>query len=220
MKASSQKITLYTAIALILAIIAVIVYVQLPRTGTSNGATELIYEGQPAKGAVNAPVKVALFEDFKCPACASFDENILPRLERDYVDSGKVQLFFINFQFLGPDAVSAGIASECAYAQSESAFWDYKTFIYRSQEPESREWATPTRLVEIAQTYVPELDATELSSCLSERRYSDAVSEDRAMGERLGVNSTPSVFVNGEKVASPSYGAIRTAIEQALSEAQ
>jgi len=218
MKAPAQKLTLYTAVVLALLIVGVILYVQLAPQGQAAASGGLELEGQPALGQEDAPVQVAVFEDFKCPACAFFDENILPQLRREYVESGEARVYFLNYPFLGPDSTTAAIAGECAYQQDPDAFWDYKTYIFRSQGPESEEWATPERLAEIARTNVPQLDADALESCITEGRFEAAVEADRELGNRLDVQGTPTVFVNGEKVEDLSYEAVRSAVESALAQ--
>lgn len=213
---NAQKLTVYTSIVLIVAVIGIIVYVQVfqgePATVAPTG--ELVLDDQPAIGDPNAPAKIAVFEDFKCPACRTFEEGVMPQVMRNLVDTGQAQVYFVNFQFLAPDSVTAGIASECAYAQSEAAFWDYKTYIYRSQGPQSQQWATPEFLTQIARDFVPELDADELQTCIEERRYAANVTADRELGERVGVTGTPSVYVNGEKLESGRYELIAQAVSQ------
>jgi protein-disulfide isomerase len=219
MKAPSQKLTLYTLIVLAVLIVGAIAYVQLaPQRTAGAAAGGLDLSDQPALGQEEAPVQIAVFEDFKCPACAFFDENVLPQLRRAHIETGDARLYFVNYPFIGPDSTTAAIAGECAYRQDEAAFWEYKTFIFRSQEAESREWATPARLTEIARANVPALDADELEACITERRYEDAVRADREMGQRAGVQGTPTVFVNGERVENFSFEAVSSAVESALAQ--
>ena len=201
----AQRLTLMTGVVIALALVGIIVYSQFQPEPTAPSAAangELNYEGQPVLGDAAAPVTIAVFEDFKCPACAFFEESAFPRVERELVDTGAAKVVFFNYPFLGPDSTTAAIASECAFSQSESAFWEYKTILYRSQGPENQRWATPARLTELAETYVPDLDSEALSSCIEERAFEGEVTAEREMGTAAGVQGTPSVFVNGEKVES------------------
>ncbi len=218
MNSSTQKLTAYTAIGLIVLIIAAIVYVQFGSGQSSevsaNGNLDL--SNQPSLGQEGAPVQIALFEDFKCPACGSFTQSVFPQIERQLVDSGQAEVFFVNFPFLGPDSTTAAIATECVYEQDEAAFWDYKKFIFRSQGPESQEWATPELLTSLARQNLPSVDADELRTCIDERRYADRVEAESRMGSAAGVNSTPSVYVNGEKVERPDFNSVSAAVQSAL----
>ena len=216
MKSSTQKLTIYTAVALIILIVATIVYVQVGRGQGSSANGELDLSDQPSIGEEGAPVQIALFEDFKCPACRNFTESVFPQLERELVESGQAEVFFVNFPLpLGPDSVTAAIATECVYDQDAAAFWDYKTYLFRAQGPESQEWATPERLTQLARDYLPGVNADEVRTCIDEREFADRVEGERQMGAAAGVNSTPSVFVNGEKVDNPSFNAISAAVQSA-----
>jgi protein-disulfide isomerase len=223
---NTQRLTIITAI--ILAILAIVAFIWFrnaaPANTTSTTPAESVafsLEGQPALGDPNAPVKVALFEDFKCPACKNFEELVWPKLEKDYISTGKVQAHFIYFQIIN-GSTDAGIAGECAYDQSEKLFWEYKTILYRSQGDESTNWATPERLVEIAKEFVPDLDAEALKTCIDEKRFADRVQKDRDMGITAGVQGTPSIFINGQKLESNArsydeyYEQLKAALNAAL----
>ena len=201
---NTQRLTLITAILLAILVIIAIFFFRSgsnPETVVDTPTEPIAFslEGQPAIGDPNAPVKLALFEDFKCPACKAFEEMVWPKLEKDYVATGKVQAHFVYFQIIN-GSTDAGIASECVYHQNEKLFWDYKTIIYRSQEDERSNWATPEKMVELAKTYVPDINTDELKTCLEEKRYADDIQKDRDMGETAGVQGTPSLFVNGKKI--------------------
>jgi protein-disulfide isomerase len=218
---NAQRLTIITAVVLVLAILGFVIFNQTrpaSRAGqTSADPSQLSYEGQPAIGDANAPVKIAIFEDFKCPACKFFDENVWPKLEREYIDTKQVQAYFINYAFLAPDSRTAAVAGECVYQQNEALFWEYKKIVYRSQGPESQAWATPARLTELAREYVPDINADELRSCIDENRYEEAVQNDLAMGTAIGVRGTPSVFVNGTKVENANdYAQVKALIDEAL----
>ena len=204
-----QKLTATTAIVLIVALLGIIVYLRLaPAASPAPVVTGTLDLSQaPMLGDPAAPVSMVLFESFTCPACRIFEENDLPRLVREFVDSGKARLYFVHFQ-LDASAATAGIAAECVRHQSELAFWEYKTVLYRTQQ----QGFAPARLISLARDYVPGLDLSAFESCLSERRTEERVRSDFAMASRAGVNATPTVFVNGRPV-SPSYQAVRAALE-------
>lgn len=219
---NTQRLTLITAGIVALAVIAVIVVSRLqgPATPapTAAASRDLDLSGQPTLGDPDAPVQLVVFEDFKCPFCRQFEENILPQLERDYIDTGKAKLTFVNFHFIGPDSTTAALASECAYAQNPSAFWEYKTVVYRAQGPESQQWATPARLEELASN-VGDLDAAALRECIDAKTYQAEVDADNEMARGAGIQSTPTLLVDGSAVASAlNYDTVKTAIDQALAD--
>lgn len=217
---NTQRLTLITATIVALAIIGIIIYSRFQPTTTAATPTatntELSYDAQPRLGEADAPVTLAVFEDFKCPACKFFTESVLPQIERDYIDSGQAQLYFFNFPFLGPDSTTAALAGECAYHQNEAAFWDYKTIIFRVQGSESQEWASPSRLEDLASN-LGDLDAADLRTCVDEERHADEVSADRQLGVDVGVTGTPGLFLNGQKLENANnYDAVKAAIDEAL----
>ncbi len=214
-----QKLTLITAIVIGLAVVGLIVYQRLqpnPAPASASGPVELNYEGQPRLGPVDAPVTIAIFEDFNCPACRFFEETIFPQIERDYIRTGQAQLYFFNYQFLGPNSITAGLASLCAHDQNEAAFWEYKTMIYRVQEPNNQNWANPQRLQELASN-IGDLDAVALRQCIDDRRFEERLTQNRNIGTAAGVQGTPSVFVNGVRIDNGNnFALIQSEIERVL----
>ncbi|MGL4611500.1 MAG: thioredoxin domain-containing protein [Trueperaceae bacterium] len=227
-----QRLTIITAVIAILAIAGFFLFNRnrAPAEGVSEATStpanidpsKLSYDNQPALGDANAPVKLAIFEDFKCPACKNFEEVVWPKIERDYINSGQVQAYFIYYQII-PNSTTAGIASECVYEQNPDLFWDYKAIVYRSQENEAVDWATSEKMLELARTYVPDVNADELETCLDEKRHDDKIKADKAMGEAIGVSGTPTLFINGEKFETQAqtydefYEQIKAALDAAAS---
>jgi len=222
MNANTQRLTLITAIIVALAIVGIIIYSRFQPSTTTATTTptngELSYDDQPRLGEADAPITLAVFEDFKCPACKFFEESVLPQIKRDYIDSGQASIYYFNFPFLGPDSTTAALAGECAYKQNEAAFWDYKTIIFRAQGAESEEWARPSRLEELASN-LGDLDAADLRTCIDEERHADEVSADRQIGVDVGVTGTPGLFINGQKVENANnYNEVKAAIDEALAD--
>ncbi len=213
---TAQQLTLVTLIVLALALVGFIVYRQVAPTRTATTvSSEINVEGQPMLGQADAPVEIVAFEDFKCPTCRFFDENVFPEVKRNLVDTGQVRFYFINYPFIGPDSTTAALAGECVFDQSPQAFWDYKTYLFRSQGPESEEWATPAFLAGVARDNLPDVNADALQSCTADKTYAEQVAADRAMGDAAGVQGTPSIFVNGTRLEDFQFDAIQTAVENA-----
>ncbi len=212
-KASAQRLTLITLIILALIAVGVIVYFQVaPAQSQAGPSSDIDVTEQPMLGDESAPAEIAVFEDFKCPACQFFDAEVMPQIERELIDTGQARIYFINYPFIGPDSTTAAIAGECVYRQDNAAFWDYKTFVFRSQGPESEQWATPATLADIARTNVPSIDADALQSCIEAETHAEQVSADRAMGESAGVGGTPTVFVNGRALESFEFATVQEAV--------
>ncbi len=163
-------------------------------------------------GSEQAPVKVALFEDFRCSHCANFTETVFQQLKREYVEDGKVEVFYLNFPVLGPASETVALAGECVYQQSESAFWELKEVLYRSQD----QLDNSRRVLELAETYAPGIDQQTLRTCFEGKELVDEVRRDAAMARKLGLTGTPSVVVNGERLTNVNFAAVQRAIDRAL----
>ena len=214
---NTQKLTLITA-----AIVAILAALGLYYFQTNKPSTDAVMvgdlnlAGQPSIGNENAAVKVAVFEDFKCPVCKRFEDTVFPKLKADYIDTGKIEFYFFNFAFIGPDSTTAAIATECVYEQDEDAFWEYQKLVFDNQGDERTQWATKSLLVDLA-NQVSEVDVAKLEECISSGKYDQEVRDDKNMGVSVGVQGTPTVYVDGQPVrASLDYNAIKSAIEAKL----
>ena len=215
--APAQRLTLVTFIVLALVAVGAIVYFRVApqQAETANASGELDLRGQPLLGQADAPVEIVVFEDFKCPACQFFDAEVMPQIERELIDTGQAKLYFLNYPFIGPDSTVAATAGECVYQQNEAAFWDYKTLVFRAQGPESEAWATPTFLADVARDNLPDLDADALQSCIEDETHAEQVASEREMGDAAGVQGTPSVFVDGERLEDFQFATVQAAVEDA-----
>jgi protein-disulfide isomerase len=164
-------------------------------------------------GAANAPVVVLEYGDFQCPYCRQFALGPEQQLRQDYVETGKARFVFRHLAFIGPESLAAAEAAECAKAQGR--FWDYHDKLFAAQRAENSGAFNRENLKHFAAEL--ELDTTQFNSCLESGQYQARVQQDSAEADRLGVNSTPTFFVNGQLVRNGSdYAVLQAAIEAAL----
>ena len=168
----------------------------------------------PVLGQDSAPVTIVEFADPRCPFCKQFFTDTLPQLKTDYINTGKVKMYWRNFDFLGPSSTVAGNALECANEQGK--FWDLHDYFYQNQPEESdTSMFTTDKLSTLAGTLG--MDSTQFSSCLSANKDNNNVSQDLADGQKYGVSGTPTFFINGDSlVGAQPYSAIKTIIDQKL----
>ncbi|MEX2502658.1 MAG: thioredoxin domain-containing protein [Trueperaceae bacterium] len=196
---------------LAVALVAVAALLIVPRLGgASADPTQLNLAEQPRKGAEDAPVQIVVFEDFLCPACGAFAANVAPRLEREFVATGDVSMYFKNFVVISPESERVAQVGECVFEQDNDAFWTFKEVAYRSQDN-----LDERRALGLVDEYVADVDHDEVRTCVSEDRMLDAVRADVSTAQAIGLRGTPSVLVDGSEV-SASYEAVRNAIESAL----
>ena len=167
----------------------------------------------PMKGDPNAPITIIEFTDFTCSYCAQFAMGTLPQLERDYIDTGMVNLYFLPFPVHGTAAYAAAEAVFCA--QEQDLFWVFHELLFAQYRARGSSSLTSTGLTAIAAA--AGADRNRFLESLTEKRYEAAVKGTIALGEKMGVNGTPTFFVNGRRVyGAASYEAFQQAINAAL----
>ena len=159
---------------------------------TGNGTTI----GNP-----DAKVKVDVFSDFQCSACATYANDIEPQVIREIIEPNDVYYVYHQFPFLDdsdPNKTSdrTALASECAAEQGR--FWDYKAILYANQTGIEGQFSDP-RLSAFAKNLGLDLESFE--ACLASAKYQNVLDEGVKLGTELGVTGTPSVFVNGQNVS-------------------
>ena len=183
--------------------------------------TDKVPTGTPAAGDPNAPVRLDIWEDFQCPACQNFTLNIEPDIVNTYVDTGKVYLVFHPFSFIdqavtgGNESHAAAQAAFCAMDQGQ--FWQYYDMLYNNQSPSGENTGafTDRRLAAFAEKIG--LNMTQFNDCYNSGKYKQQVVDDYQQGVNLGVDSTPSFFVNDKKIQlQSSYDELTQAIDAAL----
>jgi protein-disulfide isomerase len=171
-------------------------------------------------GDPNAPVRVEVWEDFQCPACASYSEQIETQLITNYVETGKILYTFHHYAFIDSmvatnESHQSANASMCAGDQNR--FWDYHDILFANWNGENQGAFSDKRLVAFAENL--SLDMTSFKACFSQDKYADQIAKDFADGQAVGVSGTPSVFVNGTQVNPgfvPSYEQLASIIDAAL----
>ena len=156
-------------------------------------------EGVPGWGTTGAAVVIAEFSDFECPFCKEeakmLRENLLTAYPKD------VKLYFHEFpiESLHPWAKSAAIAGRCVMRQNANTFWDYHDWIFGHQEQVTADNFKDQVMGWVKQR--KDLDAMQFGTCLDTKATAADVEKSQAMGSELGINSTPTLFINGRRIA-------------------
>ncbi len=172
----------------------------------------------PVKGSETAKVTIVEFADFRCPFCERFFKEVEPQLTKDYLSTGKAKFAFRHYQFLGPASVVAGNAAECANEQNK--FWQFHDYLYQNQPDESDMSLYTTDKLTAAAISLG-LKGEQFKSCLENKKYDKNVTADFVAGQQVGVNGTPTTFINGIVVnGAQPYAVFKTIIDQELSAKQ
>jgi protein-disulfide isomerase len=161
----------------------------------------------PALGPANAPVTIIEFSDFECPFCQKWQQEVYPKLMANYAD--KVRFVFRNFPLSGhSSAIPAAEASLCANEQSQ--FWAYHDKLFSLQYPlETASY--PKYASDLG------LDLVKFNDCMSTHRYLAKIQSDVDFASKLGVDQTPTFFINGLAVlGAQPYEFFQQIIDQEL----
>ena len=208
----AQRFTLITAAIVIIAALGAFLYLQF-RPKPSLSVQDSGYEGQPTLGSGRAPVKVVLFENFLCERCKLFETEVFAPLKHDYIDTGKVEAYYISLAWGDDTAVTAGRAGECAFRQNPAAFWPYKSALFAAQGADG--WATLDKVLSVAGS-VEGLGLASLKTCITEGETQPEVTRDMTLADYVGVTGTPSVIVGNQGFEAPSYKELQAQIDAQL----
>lgn len=170
-------------------------------------------------GDAKAPATIDVFEDFQCPACRSFTESIEPLITQNLVSTGKARYVFHNYPFIDGNGASNGGESDQAAnaamcANEQSKFWEMHAIIYANWNGENQGSLSDRRLQAMAQSIG--LDMNAFNACFNANKFKADIQADFDKGLKMGVNGTPSVFVNGHSVGQPGKIASYDEIAQAV----
>lgn len=152
---------------------------------------------QAARTATASPVVLRVYSDFQCPYCQQFETQTLPELQKALPADVRIEFHQFPLESIHPRARAAAEASECASAQGK--FWVYKDALFADRSWLSGDAATAFTAI----AGKAGLNLTTFKGCLAARGGRAAVDAGLAEADRLGLQGTPSVFVNGYAVADP-----------------
>jgi protein-disulfide isomerase len=143
-----------------------------------------------AKGQADAPLTVVEFSDFRCSFCQKFWRETLPRIEAEYVATGKVRFIYRHLVTLGPPSARAAEAAECAAEQGK--FWAYHDVLFESAPSAAFTDAT-------LKGYATDLglDRASFGACLGSGRHAERILGESTAARYLGASGTPTFLIKG-----------------------
>ena len=160
---------------------------------------------QPSLGSAEAPVTIIAFTDYQCPSCAAM-HPVLEQLVKDY--GNKVRLVTRDFPLSQhTEAFKAAEAAEAAREQGK--YWEYIQVLLRNQS---------ALTVEKLKGYATEvaLDRTRFDKALDSGQFAESVQRDLEDGMKLGINGTPTIFINGRRVSAKGYDELKANVDAAF----
>lgn len=149
-----------------------------------------------ALGEVDAPVVMIAYSDFQCPFCGKFARDTEPVLVEKYVEDGTLRIEWRDFPYLGPESDVAARGGRAAAAQDR--FWEFEEAMYADQLPPNSGNLDEDYLAAVAED--AGLDVDRFRDDLAATGLEQAVQEDFAEGQAIGVTGTPAFVINGVPV--------------------
>jgi protein-disulfide isomerase len=176
-------------------------------TGGQPGAaavdvSQVPTDGVPYIGDADAPVTMALFYDYQCPFCKQFEEQVSPALFEQYVKTGKLKIYFEDFQFLGQDSVAASEFGRAVWALYPDQFYPWFVAMFDAQDAEGDQgFGDQDSIIAMTKAKVPSVDTDKVVAYIkaNQAAIDASVNASRSAGSSMGVNGTPSVIV-GTKI--------------------
>jgi protein-disulfide isomerase len=162
-------------------------------------------DGRPSRGGpANAPVLIVGFDDLECPYCAKMHQQLFPALIERYKD--QVHIVYRDFPLdQHPWAMRAAIDANCVGAQSPAGYWNLVDYVHAHAAEMGGDEKSLAKANDTLDSLARDegkrqkLNADTLNACIV-KQDDTAIKESMKLGESLGVDSTPALFINGEKI--------------------
>jgi protein-disulfide isomerase len=162
----------------------------------------------PILGPADAPITIIEFSDYQCPYCRKWVVEAWPKIQAAY--PGKIRLVYRDFPLysIHPESEGAAIAAWCAGDQQK--YWEFHDLLFSDQLP----FGQDSYIKYAAQV---NLDVDQFTKCITTQQFKTVVSDNYNYASNLGVNSTPTFFVNGiPMVGAQPFEAFKDLIDKEL----
>lgn len=172
---------------------------------SKDPANLIPYANRPVRGNPDAKVVIVNFDDLECPYCAKMHSQLFPDTLDRYKGLVKIVYRDLPLEEIHPWAMHAAVDANCLATQSGPSYWSYVDYLHMHGEdvsgPEHDLAKSKAMLDKLAkqQGEKDHLDADKLSACVAKQDESSVRSEMK-VGDDIGLNQTPTLFINGEKL--------------------
>ena len=162
-------------------------------------------EKQPPK-TKNGKILIVEYGDFKCPYCKKVEENVMPTIKKDYIDTNKVEYQFVNAGFLDKDSIVGSRAGNAVQEVAPNKYLTFQRNVFANQKDENKKWLTEDFL----DREIDKLDITSQQKTEIKKQYKTKNSnawkkadEQKKLTEDNKIDTVPTVFINGKKEKDP-----------------
>ena len=185
-------------------------------------------DGDPYIGQANAPVTIAFWSDYQCTYCKAFEVGgipqittpaALPNIVKNYVDTGKVKIVFMDFTFLGNDSVTDAAYGRAIWKLYPDKYFVWRTAMYTAQDAEGDKGFGNAASVDKLDATIAGIDAAKVAADVKANMgvYQAAMDADKAGATKVSINATPSFIIGTQLVQGAyPYAAFQAAIDASL----
>jgi protein-disulfide isomerase len=181
--------------------------------------------GRPERGSKDAKVTIVNYDDFECPFCSRMHQTLFPDLMKTY--GNQVRVIYKDYPLveIHPWAMHAAVDANCLAAQSNDAYWEFADYDHANQKAingEKRDVKEENErldqiTLDVGKKHNANLD--QLQACVKKQDES-GVRASMAEGDKIGVDATPTLFINGERLSgAKTESELRDVIDRALKDA-
>lgn len=168
-----------------------------------DAATPVALADGRSVGRADAAVTLDVWSDFQCPVCRQYAETVEPALVRDFAANGTLRIVHHDAAFQGQraglaydESVEAGAAARCAVEQDR--YWPFHDWLFANQAGENRGAFVDARLRGIASSI--RLDVAAWDACRATGEQQAAVRSETNQGIARGIDATPTLFIDGQRI--------------------
>lgn len=150
--------------------------------------------------------KIIIYGDYKCPYCQKVEINIMPKLQKDYIDKGKADYQFVNMAFLGKDSIIGSRAGHAVKNIAPNKYLKFQKLMFSKQPNHENKWITH----KLVDNQIDKLDLSKRKTNKIKRDYKTKNSQSWKDAQKdvkrykdKNVKEAPTVYVNGKKLKDP-----------------
>lgn len=190
----------------LVAIVGFIVFAVLhhPDSPQATDSYAVVDTAKPmTKGNKDAKVSLIQYSDLICPSCSYLSTQIMPTIEKEFIDTGKVKFEFRPMAFIADGSTQAGMGAFCAVEQNK--FWDYHDAVYsvvadktlrQNLDPKTQVILDAASVEQIAASVG--VDTVKFNDCIDTKTHLSDITSATTTAQRHGVSGTPYLLINGQ----------------------
>jgi protein-disulfide isomerase len=178
------------------------------------------YSHVPYLGKASAPVSIIEFGDYKCSNCKNFNDDAIPAIKQQLIDTGKAKLYFMNDSFINTDSIRSAKFAESVYEElGNQTFWKFHDLLYQKQPTDTKyetmDIYTEKFLTDTLKEFASQADVNKVVKNFDAKKSDAAWQRDMDLAKKLHVDGTPTLFVNGELFNGKTIDDLTNMVNQA-----